>query len=53
MSEHSDAGIYRWIECPECGSNDIRISYNNGRLSLSCDECYQACSKLVGRATFR
>ena len=47
------AAIHRWFRCPECGGDEIRLSYNNGRLAVSCEECHAAASKLIGRATFR
>jgi translation initiation factor 2 beta subunit (eIF-2beta)/eIF-5 len=47
------SGISRFLSCPECESDDVSWRVNNGRLVLSCEDCLETTSKLVGRATFR
>jgi hypothetical protein len=49
----SESGISRFLSCPECESDDVSWRVNNGRLVLSCEDCLETTSKLVGRATFR
>ena len=47
------SGIERFLSCPECGSDDVSYRVNNGRLVVTCEDCLETSSKLVGRSTFR
>lgn len=49
----SEDGIERFLTCPECDSGDVSYRFNNGRLVLTCEDCLETTSKLVGRSTFK
>ena len=45
--------IERFLTCPECDSGDVSYSVSNERLVLTCEDCLETTSKLVGRSTFK